>query len=413
MCGMAGFITRGRLSPDASPRILDRMLNSLAHRGPDGPGVRLLFEAGVAMGHVRLAINDLGTQASQPQVSGDGNIIATITGELYGFRRIRAELAAQGEEFVSKSDSELVVALYRRHGLDFVHYLRGEFAVALVDLHRGRLVLARDRFGVRPLFFHVGTDMFAWASEAKALLTHPAIPCRLSRAAAVNQLVQVMVPGTTAFESIESVQPGQMVVIHRAGGQFCVRAHHYWDLNFPHQDEWDALEPEAHVEAVRKVVTDALMVRLEADVPIGYYLSGGMDSGALLGLAEALSQTASSAFTIAFNDRAYDESAIAAKVAAHAGVDLTVRHVTDDELYDEHYVRAVWHCERTFYNTLGIAKMQLSATAHEHGFRAVISGEGADELFGGYPAFALDHPVLQPYAADKLFIGAILPSRPH
>ncbi|MEE6179661.1 asparagine synthase (glutamine-hydrolyzing) [Mycobacterium sp. 050134] len=412
MCGMTGFITHQRLSPD-TPRTLDRMLNTLMHRGPDGPAVRILFEAGVAMGHVRLAINDLRTQATQPLVSTDGNIVATITGELYGFRRIRAELTAQGEQFVSKSDSELVVALYRRHGLNFVRHLRGEFAIALVDLRLNRLVLVRDRFGVRPLFFHAGTDMFAWGSEAKALLTHPAIPCRLSRPAAINQLIQVMAPGTTAFDSIESVRPGQMVVVHRADGRFRVRTHQYWDLNFPHRDESDLIEPEAHVDAVRRVVTDALMVRLEADVPIGHYLSGGMDSGALLGLSQALSQTPSSAFTIAFNDRAYDESAIATKVAKHTGVNLTVRHVPDEELYAEHYVRAIWHCERTFYNTLGIAKMQLSAAAHEHGIRAVISGEGADELFAGYPAFALDNASPQQHPADKLFIGAILPSHPH
>ncbi|MDQ2586680.1 asparagine synthase (glutamine-hydrolyzing) [Saccharothrix yanglingensis] len=409
MCGIAGFMTCERLAPDA-PRVLDRMLAVLGHRGPDGPGSGARPAAGLAMGHTRLAINDLGSGGAQPMTAPDGSVVATVAGELYGFRRMRAELTARGERFATKSDSELVLPLYRRHGLDFVRHLRGEFAIALFDAERDRLVLARDRFGVRPLFFHVGSAVFGWASEAKALLEHPAVPRRLSATAAVNQLVQVMVPGSTAFEGVESLRPGHLLVVDRDGDRLRVRAHRYWDLEFPHEGGWGDEEPEAHVDAVRDAVTDALAVRVEADVPVGLYLSGGMDSGALLGMTAALAQKPPEAFTIAFSDPAYDESGIAAKVAEHAGVGLAVRHVDDDELYDEHYVRAVWHSERTFYNTLGVAKMQLSGMVAARGVRAVVSGEGADELFAGYPAFALDHVSPDLNRADDLFVGAILPA---
>ncbi|WP_460724217.1 asparagine synthase (glutamine-hydrolyzing) [Nocardia heshunensis] len=408
---MAGYLTRDRLGSDTF-RVLRGMLATLAHRGPDGPGQVIEPDAGLAMGHVRLAINDPRSTAAQPLVSSDGAIIATVTGEFYGFRRLRAELTAQGERFTTKSDSELVIALYRRYGTDFVEHLRGEFAIALVDLQRDRLVLARDRFGVRPLFYHCGATLFGWASEAKALLAHPAIPQRLDRAAAVNQLTQVMVPGTTAFESIVAIRPGHVVTVDRVPNGFQVRARQYWDLEFPADGGWDEGDAESHVQAVREAVVDAVEVRLDADVAVGHYLSGGMDSGALLGVAAALSQRPIEALTIGFEDPAYDESAIASKVAAYNGMELTVRRVADEELYGEAFVQAVWHSERTFYNTLGVAKLHLAATAREHGLRAVLSGEGADELFAGYPAFALDHVGGLTNPADSLVLGATVAVRP-
>lgn len=388
------------------------MTDVIGHRGPDGPHAVVDPDAGLAMGHVRLAINDLSLGGQQPLATADGDVVATVAGEIYGFQQMRAELTALGEGFHSKSDSELVLALYRRYGLDFVQHLRGEYAIALVDLARDRLVLVRDRFGVRPLFFHAGNDMFGWASEAKALLEHPDVPRRLSRSAAINQLVQVMVPGSSAFDGIESVRPGHMVVADRRDGRFEVRRHRYWDVDFPHDGHWDDLEPAQHVDAVRSAITEAVALRIQADVPVGQYLSGGMDSGAILGMATAVAQTAPQAFTIGFEDPAYDESDIASKVAEHNGAQMELCRIATGELYDDNYVKAVWHSERTFYNTLGVAKMLLSQTTHAAGFRAVLSGEGADELFAGYPAFALDHTSSQLNPADDLFVGAILAAQP-
>lgn len=421
MCGIAGFFADDRLDSDPEPR-LDRMLAALAHRGPDGPGRLVDLEASLAMGHVRLAINDLGPSGAQPIRSHDGRHVVTVAGEIYEFRRLRATLTAQGERFATRSDSELVLALYRRHGLDFVEHLRGEYAIALFDRARQRLVLVRDRFGVRPLYYRATPRLVVWASEAKALLAHPAVPRRLSRHAAVHQLVQVMVPGTSAFEEILAVPPGHLVVVDRGGGDggggLSLTRRAYWDLSFPRTADADprapAGDPEAHVAAVRDAVVDALAVRAEADVPIGLYLSGGMDSGALLGLAASLMQRAPRAFTIGFDDPRYDESAIAAQVARDAGAELITHRVRDEDLYGDGYVAAVWHSERTFYNTLGVAKQHLSARVRAEGYRAVLSGEGADELFAGYPAFALDHaePGARPHAADELFVGAIVPAEP-
>lgn len=393
------------------------MLAALAHRGPDGQGQFVDRESSAVLGHVRLAINDLSPAGNQPLVSPDGRHVLVAAGEVYGFRQVRTLLTAQGEKFTSKSDSELILVLYRRHGLDFVDHLRGEFVIALFDRESNRLILARDRFGVRPLYYYADQRLVVWASEVKALLSHPAVPRQLCRRAAVNQLLQVMVPGTSAFERILAVPPGCLVVVDRDRHGLTLRRRKYWDLDFMHADDTGHADPAEHVEVVREAVVDALAVRTEADVPVGVYLSGGMDSGALLGLANSVMQTSPPAFTLAFEDSAYDESPIARQVAAELGVTLRTRSITDDDLYGENYVRAVWHSERTFYNTLGIAKMHLSAFVRAHGIRAVISGEGADELFAGYPAFAIDHAAESGTQTtvgetDALFVGAIIPATP-
>ena len=412
MCGIAGFVTDAPLADDAD-RVLAGMLAPIAYRGPDGPGQRVDRDGRVALGHVRLAINDLSPTGAQPLVSADRALVVTVAGEIYGFQPRRAELTAAGERFESKSDSELVLALYRRHGLAFVDHLRGEFAIALFDRARQRVVLVRDRFGVRPLVYHATPRLVAWGSEAKAVLAHPAVPRRLSPTAAVHQLAQVMVPGTTAFADVAAVRPGHMVVIERGARGLEVSARRYWDLRFPTAAARVDRGPAAHVDAVRAAVVDALAVRAEADVPVGLYLSGGMDSGALLGLACALRQAPPRAFTLGFEDPAYDESAIAARVAAAHGVAPIRRLITDADLYGAHYVRAVVHSERTFYNTLGVAKLHLSAATRAAGVRAVISGEGADELFAGYPAFALDGgPAADGGRIEPLFVGAIVAAQP-
>jgi asparagine synthase (glutamine-hydrolysing) len=392
------------------------MLSEIVHRGPDGLNAYVDVGAGIAMGHVRLAINDLGPTGTQPLESVDTQLIVTVSGEIYGFKAQRAELAARGEAFRSKSDSEIILALYRRHGLDFVNYLRGDFAIALFDRSRNRLVLVRDRFGVRPLFVYQNERVVAWGSEVKALLAHPAVPRRLSRPDAVNQLVQVMVPGTSAFEGVRSLKPGQLIVVDRNERALTTRDVQYWDLEFPVEGDYEHCnDPEPHIKRVRDAVIESLVLRMEADVPVAFYLSGGLDSSGLLGLAAQSMQSAPRAFTIGFADSSYDESALAAAVAQYSKADLVTVPIGGDDLSAEWFQQAVWHCERTFYNSLGIAKMHLSRHVAKAGVRAVISGEGADELFAGYPFFQLDRGELDEIgrsdARDELMVGAILPAQ--
>jgi asparagine synthase (glutamine-hydrolysing) len=388
MCGLAGFFNLNRL-PSHAERTCARMISRLAHRGPDGARVLVDEAANIAMGHARLAINDLSSTGLQPMRSADGRITIAVNGEIYGFKALRATLASEGEQFISRSDSETLFGMYKRHDVAFCEHIRGEFAVVLYDLQCDRLVLTRDRFGVRPLYYYFDEEQLVWASEVKALLAHPAIPRRLSPRAAVNQLVQVMVPGSSAFDRVKAVRPGSQVVVERSGGRLRLSDRRYWDIRFNVGDD-GALTTEAHVEAVRSAVVDAVIVRTETDAPLGVYLSGGLDSGVALGVAAAALQRAPTAVTLSFAHEDYDELATARDVARWFGAPLEVRSVTHEDLYGEHFVRALWHSERTFYNTLGVAKMQLSRFARQHGLRAVLTGEGADELFGGYPAFVID-----------------------
>lgn len=389
MCGIVGYWRLGGLESSAQAN-LAAMMDRLAHRGPDGRGQFLDPERGLAMGHTRLRINDL-HGGEQPLRSADGRTILTANNEFYGFKSIRAQLSCLGERFVSKSDAEIALALYRQRGLDFIDQLRGEFAFALYDASEDRLVLARDRFGVKPLYIHQTRDAIYWASEIKALLGHPDIPRRLEPRAVLHQMMQVMAPGMTAFAEIEAVEPGQMLVLRRRGDRLEREQRVYWDLDFPRAAERSGhAGPREWIEGVRARLIDAVEVRLDADVPVACYLSGGLDSCSMLGLASAISQSPLTAYTIGFDHPAYDESTIAAEVARANGARHELLRLRARDLHGDSFARVVWHTERAFYNTLAVAKWHMSRRVRECGGKAVLTGEGSDELFSGYSFFKQD-----------------------
>jgi asparagine synthase (glutamine-hydrolysing) len=423
MCGIVGYWRLDGLEARAQAN-LSAMMDLIVHRGPDGRGQHVDPERGLAMGHTRLIIIDLHT-GDQPLLSSDGAAILTCNGEFYDFKPIRADLSCKGDRFASKSDAEIALALYHRHGLDFVEHLRGEFAFALYDAKEERLVLVRDRFGIKPLYIHERDNAVYWASEVKSLLRHPDVPRKLDPRAALNQMMQTMVPGSTAFEGIEAVRPGHMLVYQRRGDRLERKEHVYWDMDFPRaEDRAGHGGPEEWVEGVRERLVDAVRVRLEADVPVGCYLSGGIDSCSILGMATAMQQSPVKAYTISFDDSDYDESTIAAEMARATGAEQEVLHLRARELYGNYFHRVVWHAERTFYNTLSVAKWHMSRVVRESGYKTVITGEGSDELFSGYPFFKKDlylHATAegdtsQDYdalrekmrASNKVFEGAIL-----
>lgn len=420
MCGFAGFWHA--TEPPADDRgTLKAMLNQLHHRGPDGTGEHYDPERGLSMGHARLSIIDL-EGGDQPLFSDNRRQVLTANGEFYDFKPARAKMLCEGRRFETKSDSELAIHWYLRDGLDFVQQLRGEFAFALFDADADRLVLVRDRFGIKPLFFHVGGDFVAWGSEVKTLLRHPRVPRELDKKAALHQLMQTMVPGTSAFRDIHALKPGHMLIIQRDGDRFNVREERYWDMDFPlAEDRNPDYDEQALIEETRDKMVESVKLRLEADVPVACYLSGGIDSCSILGMAGGMRQDAVKAFTIAFDDDSYDESAIAKQMAAFTGADQDIMRLKAADLYGENYVKTLWHSERTFYNTLGVAKWCMSRRVRESGYKVVVTGEGSDELFGGYAAFKRDmflHGITDEAERkkyqqlldqnNKIFTGAIL-----
>ncbi len=389
MCGIVGF-WETKQPRDGMSSALRAMTNTLEHRGPDGRGTHIDEKAGLAMGHTRLSIIDLET-GDQPLHSAEKDLVLTVNGEFYDYKRLRAELACEGVRFRTKTDSEIAIPFYRRHDLEFVHRLRGEFAVALFDARRQRLVLVRDRFGIKPLYYHMTDDAIYYGSEVKSVLAHPRVPSELCRHAAIHQMMQVMVPGSTSFVGVKALKPGHMLIVERQGDRLKARQERYWDLDFPQRGDHDA-DPDAdyYVNRVRDLLIDSVGTRLEADVPVGCYLSGGIDSCSILGLATPLQQSPVKAFTISFDHDDYDEAAIAEEMAKRTNADQELLRVSAATLYGEFFPKVTWHTERTFYNTLSVAKWHMSRRVRECGFKVVVTGEGADELFGGYPFFKRD-----------------------
>lgn len=366
------------------------MVAQIHHRGPDGQGFHVDRPNGLALGHARLSIIDL-QGGGQPLYARGKDLILTANGEIYDYKRIRARLMAEGLRFTTKTDTEVALGLYQQRGLEFVEELRGEFAFALYDKREDTLLLVRDRFGIKPLFYHVRDGAVYYGSEVKAVTGHPDVPAKFDHQALLHQLMHTMVPGTSAFEGIRAVKPGHMLIIRRRGKSFDITEQRYWDMDFPKENERDLTAPaEEHVNRIRERLVDSVALRLEADVPVGCYLSGGIDSCAILGLATGAQQSPVKAFTIAFDHADYDESAIAKEMAESMGAEQDTIRLTADDLYGDNYVRTVWHSERTFYNTLGVAKWCMSRHVNATGTKVVVTGEGSDELFGGYPSFKRD-----------------------
>lgn len=404
MCGITGFWNPNRTNEREIRFSLDAMLDVLDHRGPDERGSRLFLNQGLALGHTRLSIIGLAC-GHQPIETDDGDYAMTVNGELYGYKRIRTELACQSFSCSGKSDSAIALPLYLRDDLQFVEQLRGEFAIVLYDDRKKRLVLIRDRFGVKPLYYAHSNGGLVWGSEVKSILRHPDITPKLCPKAALHQMMQVMVPGSTAFEGVQALMPGHMLIVDLENGKLQAKTHRYWDFTFPTSHETNP-DPGPYVQGVQERLIDAVATRLEADVPVGCYLSGGIDSCSILGLATTLQQSPVKAFTIAFDSDQYDESNIAKLMADRTGAEQELLRLTEKELYGPAFERATWHAERTFYNTLAVAKWHMSRRVRACHYKAVVTGEGSDELFGGYAFFKRDY--LGRNNEDAILSGAIL-----
>ncbi|MDH5378530.1 MAG: asparagine synthase (glutamine-hydrolyzing), partial [Gammaproteobacteria bacterium] len=252
-----------------------------------------------------------------------------------------------------------------------------------------KLILVRDRFGIKPLYWTQVNGSFVFGSEIKVLFAHPKVPRKISDTGLYHQLMQTIAPGTTPFENIHQVAPGHALIVERVHGKFRITSQKYWDMDFPLHSERKEKEDQYYIEGVREKLLEAVQHRLEADVPVACYLSGGIDSCSILGLSSASQQSPVKAFTIGFDDADYDETAIAKEMAAATGADQDIMMLNARHLYDN-FARTIWHTERSIYNTLGVAKLLMSQHVNRAGYRVVVTGEGSDELFSGYPSFRRD-----------------------
>lgn len=381
MCGITGIYN----SPQPVTRdLLKRGADALSHRGPDGEGFWIASDAKSGLAHRRLSIIDLATGA-QPLFNETGDIIAVVNGEFYGHTDIRAALEARGHRFKTKSDSEILVHLYEEYGTDCLSHLRGEFSFILFDTTQNRLFAARDRFGIKPLCYTVTPDgALMMASEAKALFAMGIPATWDADSFHTAACMQYTLPGRTLFKDILQLKPGHMLI---AAGD-SIKTSCYWDMDFLPESETRQDEKEA-TEQIAAELREAVRLRLAADVPVCFHLSGGLDSSAIMGIATDIAQKPLDAFTVSFDHDGYDEFSIAKETATHLGAHLHAVRVTQDDLIYG-MEDAVYHGEGLAINGHLASKYLLNKAIRAAGFKVALSGEGSDEIFAGYPHMRQD-----------------------
>lgn len=378
MCGIlaihdpAGGVTEAELR---------RGLAAMRHRGPDGEGVWISPDRTVGIGHVRLAVIDP-QGGRQPLTNEDGTVVAAVNGEFYGHELFRQYLEADRHVFRTKSDSKILPHLYEAYGELAVERLRGEFAFVLWDGHERRLFAYRDRFGIKPLVWSQVGPRLVIASEAKALFAVGVRPAW--DAAAIWQVcgMQYLPPGRTYFAGVNQLRPGGSLQVHRGG----VTTGSYWDVRFPQPGDADAAD-DPH--QLRRELDDAVRVRLAADVPVCFHLSGGLDSTSIVALAKRHMSKPPVCFTVAFDAPGYDELDQARESAAFLGAELNDIPVSLRGQLDS-LADAVYFSEGLAINGHLTAKYLLAKAIRDAGFKVVLSGEGADEILGGYAHFRQD-----------------------
>jgi asparagine synthase (glutamine-hydrolysing) len=376
MCGIAGLLRFDGVAPD--PALLHRMTDALAHRGPDGSGH--WQEGPIALGHRRLAIIDLSVEANQPMWSSDGSLAIVFNGEIYNYRELALELAAAGLSCRTTSDTEVILNLYRLHGTDCLGKLRGMFALALWDRLQQRLFLARDRVGIKPLYILRRDGVFAFASEIKAIAVTGLSRLRVDRAALAGFFRFLVVPQPASiFDDIRKLEPGRYLLVTPDGA---VREETWWTPPAPVGAGADG-DDAAQITGLADTLRESVRYHMVADVPVGAFLSGGLDSSAVVSLmrAEAPGKPIH-AFSIGFPGQAtYDEEPYARQVAALKQVDFHAG--TIDERFLDDLDAMVWHLDEPFAISSAWATYYLARQAARQ-MKVVLTGDGGDELFAGY-----------------------------
>ena len=375
MCGIVAIYSHRRR---VNAELLGNAVEQLRPRGPDDTGIWIDTDRGVGLGHARLSIIDAAT-GTQPMANEDDTLRLIVNGEFYDFERIREDLKKLGHHFSTLSDSEIALHLYEQYGTGCLEYLRGEFAFAIWDVATDELFAARDRFGIKPLFYAVDADNIYLASEVKALFAAGVRPS-WDHESVFQHLYFSVDQDRSLFRGVRQVPPGHFLRIK--DGVVSVKS--YWDVDYPRASAEDfAISSDDCVDGVRELLTEAVRLRMRADVPVGCYLSGGVDSSSVLGLAATFSNSPLTAFTIAFDHDDFNETESARLTAAFAGADDHPVPVKAAD-FAEDFEEAVWRGEMIHYNAHGAARFRLSRNVRDAGYKVVLAGEGADELFAGY-----------------------------
>ncbi len=400
MCGIAGFTQFHRNVADA-PALLEQMGMAIEHRGPDAAGI--YSDDCVGLCHRRLSIIDLSESGAQPMYSATGRYVTVYNGEIYNFQSLRAELEADGVSFRGTSDTEVLLGLFEKHGIDCLSMLNGMFALAIWDTQEQALYLARDRLGKKPLYYYNKGDRLLFASEIKAILCAPDIDRAVRTDAVQDYFFYQYVPDPkTIFQSIHKLAPGQWMKIDRNG----ITQRQYWDVSFAQQHTGSREQIEGELV---ELLDDSVRMRMISDVPLGAFLSGGVDSSAVVGLMAGNSQKPVTTCAIGFNDREFDEVTYAAKVANQFQTshhELTVQENVEASLvsiaryFDEPFA------DPSFVPTFYVSKLARTMVT------VALAGDGGDENFAGYSKYLVDQKEnrlrrLVPGALPRAVLGGV------
>lgn len=380
MCGIVGaFDLTGRRA-FSQPKLL-AMTNAIAHRGPDDEHVH--HEPGLAIGARRLAIVDL-VNGRQPIANKEKNVWVAFNGELFEYPDVRKRLIQRDHPLSTHCDTEAWLYLYEEHGIDMFQHARGQFSVALWDSRKRALLLGRDRVGICPLYYTVVNGWLLWASEVKSLFASGMVIPKPD-VKGIDHLFSFFCAGATRtfFEGITLIPPGHFLYIENSQ----IKNIQYWDLDFPEAgNERRLKDPAPLIEELNDLLKNAVKRRLQCDVPVASYVSGGVDSSLILGLGSKLSQKAMPAFTISLDKVGYNEQAESQEAAAWLGADLTTLRLNATQIV-EAFPELILATEGPILDTSCSALMQLAAVVNKKGYKVVLTGEGADEAFAGYFCF--------------------------
>ena len=374
MCGIAGIARR--FPTGVSVASLGRMAASIRHRGPDGYGFYVGQRVGFA--HVRLSIVDI-VGGAQPLTNEDGQIVVTYNGEIYNHPELRRELEQKGHIFRTRCDTEILVHAYEEWGVNLLKRLNGQFAFAIYDRSTETVFIARDRFGVRPLFYAQRNGEFYFGSEIKAILASGEVEASLDRRG-IDEVFTFWAarPPRTPFAGIASLEPGTYGILKDGA----LWLHRYYELDYPEA----GTEPVDVIEQLDEIMLRSVGMRLRADVPVGAYVSGGLDSSITASLAASASPHTLRSFSITFDDPRFDESEFQREVAADVGSIHAIAAITHGSIAQS-FPEVLWHTETPLLRTAPVPMYHLAKLTRDSGIKVVLTGEGADELFLGYDLF--------------------------
>ena len=378
MCGILGVLRFD--GGTVSPELLQRMGALLRHRGPDATGVYLSDRNGAGLAHARLSIIDL-SNGQQPMSNAEGSVWITFNGEIFNYIELRDDLISCGHKFRTESDTEVILHMYAEKGEECVQYFNGQWAFAIWDAKRSKLFLSRDRVGVRPLFYTQISKSFVFASEIKSILSHPEI----ERTIDLEALDQVFtywctLPPKTMFKGIHELPPGHSMVVEDG----TARVWPYWSLDYSSVDM--RMSEDDCADRLLDLLKDATRIRLRSDVPVGAYLSGGLDSSVITALVKQCSGDRLKTFSVTFEDSEFDESHYQRDVIDLLRTDHDSVRCSYQDICNV-FPNVIWHTEKPILRTAPAPLYLLSQLVHNDGYKVVLTGEGSDEFLGGYDIF--------------------------